>query len=237
MGRGHFEIWGEREELIDTLVKYIGVLEAGDTYVTVTVPGFWKADNLGVNGRFLTVNKDLVRNGVSFHRLFVISDHDLNDPQAMEVLRAHNEAWKSLGKHAQTANPYAEQVSRIGFGSAKSTRLSSRTSVIDHPPALGSRSPGGMFVGVLKLDSKAIADDFYRRINHVAIWRRKETSQTMSITFIARADDEDDKVSSTIVKVRFRELEGGYEYNQMENVFRDPTVQSLDAFLAVLPRP
>ncbi|MCK5016145.1 MAG: protein kinase, partial [Candidatus Peribacteraceae bacterium] len=152
MHNGHFEIYGEREDLIDTLVKYISALQDGDTYVTVTVPEYWTEDNLGVNGRFLTVNKDIVRNGINVNRLFLLSDEDLEIESSRKILKTHLAAWKSLAPYC-----YSEPF----FGNSNSN------------PNI--KLNGMMYVGCHKTSKEAISK--YQSQNpHVAIWSRSSQS-------------------------------------------------------------
>src|SRR5205085_2375978 len=73
MQRGHFELYGHRDMLISSLCKFLVSLRAGDEYCTMTLPAYWTDGNLGPNGRFLTMNKHIARQGVIIRRLFLVS--------------------------------------------------------------------------------------------------------------------------------------------------------------------
>jgi serine/threonine protein kinase len=202
MVNGHYEVYGEREDITDTLVKYLGLLEGGDNYVTVTVPEYWTEDNLGVNGRFLTVNKDLARNGVFVNRLFLLSPEDLIEgSSAIKILAAHLKAWKELGEHS--ANVFTS----------------------DSPSGTGK-----MFIGILPLSSKDEVRSMQKELNHVAIWASKDNSKRVSIMFssvpVYKVYDEKSVVTmgSKIAKVRFMQLTRAHEYSTLCALFNDPGV-------------
>lgn len=203
MKRGHFEIWGEREDLVDALVKYLGVLEDGDSYVTVTVPEYWTENNLGVNGRFLTLNKDLARRGVSVSRLFLLAKQDLADMERKRILEAHLAAWADLPEKA-------------------------RITVPPNPDKNEESHCRGLFVGYYvnedgeTLPDKDAVSNMQIQASNVAIWSRK-TGQKMSITFFTRpvveADGKLSAAKGQIVKVRFRMLRSNMDYHQLMGMF------------------
>jgi serine/threonine protein kinase len=208
MNNGHYEIYGEREDLIDTLVKYIGVLKEGDVYVTVTVPDYWRERNLGINGRFLTVNKDLVRNNVLVNRLFLISPEDLKEGSpSREILVAHLQAWRSLPEKFRAPRPNFLE-----------------------------NQKGALYVGYMMFPDKQKAQDLQKQAEHVAIWSRAngqgEKGKKMSIIFVIRPDykEKDGRLEEDggqIVKIRFHELERPYEYDQLKAIFSEEGVKPL----------
>ena len=202
MGKGHFEIYGEREDLIDTLVKYISVLESGDTYITVTIPDYWTKDNLGINGRFLTVNKDLVRSGVHIRRLFLVSQEDFeeNSP-SFRILKAHYAAYTNLGKHGAPQPTFDSDI---------------------------KEAHGTMFVGICKFATREELREYQQASSHVAIWHRKAPQKMMSIIFSSRPDfdAQGKQIGSQIVQVRFRLEENKTQYEIMKSMF-EKNVQSI----------
>gem|GEM_PF-5647030 len=208
MDRNHFEIYGEREELIDTLIKYMGTLGSSDLYMTVTVPDYWTADNLGINGRFLTVNKDLVKNGVFVNRLFLLSPQDLEQGSpASRVLAAHLKAWEDLDESQRATAPDFPKVFPSGSSDERVT--------------------GRMYVGFLEFESKAKLKQFQKQANHVAIWKQHEHKRQMSITFESQPIYEQvngnlTEVGSKIVKVRFRRFEDPDEFDILSGMFVGP---------------
>jgi serine/threonine protein kinase len=65
METGVYDLIGDHRVLTPALSAYLSILEAGDKYFTVTVPSFWHPEkNLGINGRFLSMNYDIGMRGV-----------------------------------------------------------------------------------------------------------------------------------------------------------------------------
>lgn len=106
MKRGHFEIYGHRDILIASLCKFIASLGAGDEYCTMTLPSYWTDENLGSNGRFLTMNKHIARRGVRIRRLFLVSGEFFELPrdeqQVVEWQRRAVDHWKGTREPGQT---------------------------------------------------------------------------------------------------------------------------------------
>jgi serine/threonine protein kinase len=103
MKANHHEILGDREEIINSLLRYLSVLENGDEYLTVTSPQFWMPDNLGVNGRFLTLNVMMAQRGVQIKRVFLLTESDRINPETLKILNAHLNAMKELPKDVTIA--------------------------------------------------------------------------------------------------------------------------------------
>ena len=71
----HFEVYGSRDLLLDWLCSFMSYLRPGDEYCTRTILPYWTDANLGSTGRFLVKNKDLVMDGVTVKRIFIVA-HD-----------------------------------------------------------------------------------------------------------------------------------------------------------------
>ncbi len=104
MTRGHVEIVGEREELIDSLLEYLGALGPGDEYLTITSPQLWTDDNLGINGRFLTMNKILAQEGVIIRRVFTLCEEDRENDVVVRILQSHLDMMSELPRHIARDN-------------------------------------------------------------------------------------------------------------------------------------
>lgn len=157
MARGHHILTADREELINSLLRYLRVLKEGDEYLTVTVPAFWSPENLGVNGRFLTLNQMMAQKGVVIRRIFLLCDEDRDDPEVMKIVRAHLRAMEEV------------QVDGV------------RTTDRELPSA----SRKSWWTGYVLLTSNQRADAIASR-QHVAVWRKPATEELMSITFSQR---------------------------------------------------
>jgi serine/threonine protein kinase len=217
MKNGYYEIYGEREDIIDTLIKYISVLRPGDIYVTATQPHYWEEFNLGVNGRFLAVNKDLVRNGVQINRLFLTVKDDFEPGSTSHrILAAHYKAWKSLEEVHRVTTPRWEP------------RWGSSVSDVEKAES------GGLYLGFLDSKSMNERKSIQRDIRYVAIWRRHEPRRTMGIVFVSKpiyeksSGKELHDVGEQIVKVRFRTLNDEVDYQAYKKMFEDGQVHSVD---------
>src|SRR5262249_3141876 len=51
---------GGRDQLVLKLCSYMSTLGPGDEYWAVTIPDFWLPRNLGVQGRYLSMNAEIV---------------------------------------------------------------------------------------------------------------------------------------------------------------------------------
>jgi serine/threonine protein kinase len=86
---GRAEITGTRDEVILTLLHYLAELKEGDSYTTMTKPGFWWEENLAPDGRFLHLNQFLAARKVKTERLFLIAPSDLDLFPVEKILEAH----------------------------------------------------------------------------------------------------------------------------------------------------
>jgi len=87
MSRGHYEIYGHRDLLVTSLCRLLAGATKGGVYRTMTLPSYWTDSNLGSNGRFLTMNKHMARQGLRIERLFLVdrSFHELTERE-QEIL-------------------------------------------------------------------------------------------------------------------------------------------------------
>jgi len=93
----HYEVYGHRDTLIDYLCSFMNLLKDGQTYCTVSLPGYWTDNNLGSDGRFLAKNKELLSRGVNVERVLLVPGPFVELPFAEQrVLLAHYEAWDNL---------------------------------------------------------------------------------------------------------------------------------------------
>ncbi len=99
IGRGHHEIYGHRDLLVTSLCRLIAAASEGQVYRTMTYPGYWTDQNLGSNGRFLTMNKHMARNGLHIQRLFLVTTkfHQLIETE-QQILEAQYDAQCDVEK-------------------------------------------------------------------------------------------------------------------------------------------
>jgi serine/threonine protein kinase len=116
--KGHLEIYGSRDTLLDWLCAFMGLLQKGDQYCTRTIPAYWTDNNLGATGRFLVKNKDLAIEGVEVKRLFMVT-HDfdelaINEQMALlEQRLACTSVWEELEKKKRPRSEYDVRVMKV----------------------------------------------------------------------------------------------------------------------------
>jgi serine/threonine protein kinase len=89
MVNGMLDVNGDHETIVSALTQYLSGLDRGDQYLTVTVPQFWHGGNLGINGRYLTMNRLLAEKGVRIRRVFLLTREDQSNTEVRKILEAH----------------------------------------------------------------------------------------------------------------------------------------------------
>ena len=91
MSGGLYTLTGHYEGVIRGMVNCLSLLEKGDSYITVSILSFWSSNpgGLGVNGRFLEMNKIAAQNGVSIGRVFLVTEEEERSDRLREILKAH----------------------------------------------------------------------------------------------------------------------------------------------------
>jgi serine/threonine protein kinase len=99
MQRGHHEIYGHRDVLVTSLCRLLAGAKNGNIYRTMTLPSYWTDNNLGSNGRFLTMNKHMARQGLKIERIFLVNKpfHELTERE-QEILEFQLEAERNVNK-------------------------------------------------------------------------------------------------------------------------------------------
>ena len=99
MQRGLYEIAGDHEEIASGLTQFLSLLRKGDQYLTVTIPSFWHPQNLGINGRFLSMNRLSAQRQVVVKRIFLLTKEDeRNDKHLRKILASHRRVLLELKK-------------------------------------------------------------------------------------------------------------------------------------------
>lgn len=90
MSNGVYDLIGDHEDLVNGLTQYLSSLKKGDKYLTLSLPSFWHTSNLGINGRFLAMNKIAAQRGVVIRRVFLITPEDeASDPDLPKIVKSH----------------------------------------------------------------------------------------------------------------------------------------------------
>ncbi|HEV2177397.1 MAG TPA: protein kinase [Terriglobia bacterium] len=96
MLQGILDISGDHEAIVSGLTQYLSVLRQGDEYLAVTVPRFWFTGNLGINGRYLAMNRQIAMGGVHVRRLFLLTKADRSDARVRKILSAHRDVCREV---------------------------------------------------------------------------------------------------------------------------------------------
>lgn len=88
-----WRLTGDHETLVYHMCCFLSLLEAGDSYYTVSFAEFWDKANIGTQGRYLTLNLQAALKGVCVRRVLVASQERFAGSDASgftrQVLRAH----------------------------------------------------------------------------------------------------------------------------------------------------
>jgi hypothetical protein len=96
MRRGTIEVSGNHEDLVLGMSAYLSVLGEEDCFLARTTPRFWKTENMGINGRFLSMVKLVVQRGARVEQLMLVCDSDRTEPEQRRMLEAHLIAMKQM---------------------------------------------------------------------------------------------------------------------------------------------
>jgi serine/threonine protein kinase len=91
VGEGH-------DNLVVKLCSYLSTLGQGDEYWAVTLPDFWRPDNLGVRGRYLSMNAEIVRRGAKVLRVFLLTDDDQRKSDVLAIVKAHRDLERDIAQ-------------------------------------------------------------------------------------------------------------------------------------------
>lgn len=148
MKHGVYDLSGDHEVIASGLTQYLSLLGPGSQYLTMSLPSFWRANNLGVNGRFLTMNRLAAQRGATIRRVFLITERDrLQEAELDAILQSHvrmSADLRRLGVQVDSAVTPSSGGHYCGFvemGDEDRTRLV---------------QAGGHF-GLIKIDNEEIA--------------------------------------------------------------------------------
>jgi serine/threonine protein kinase len=93
------DLRGDHETLVSAVTQYVSILGHGDKYLTISTPAYWLPQNLGLQGRFLSMNKLAAQSGATIRRIFMVTKAELeNDNHLRSVLAFHLEEMDELRK-------------------------------------------------------------------------------------------------------------------------------------------
>jgi serine/threonine protein kinase len=174
MRRGVFDLMGDHDDLVLGMTQFISVLDAGDEYLTVTAPSLWRAGNLGIMGRFLSMNRLAAQRRAILRRVFLICPGDKRDPDFGRILSAHIEMMRSLPKYAKAEN---WQLERRGFyaGVIETSEEERQNMIVagDHCGVLTKESDGVLMAPVYDASGMLVSIQMRRNPRLVAQYRSK----------------------------------------------------------------
>ena len=91
-----FDIYGEREEIVNGLLTCLATLQEGDQVFALTTPIFWRRHNFGANGRFSTMLKLAALKGVSVRWVLLASKGDMKSSSVKVIMQAQSNALIEL---------------------------------------------------------------------------------------------------------------------------------------------
>lgn len=91
MKEGNYDVLGSHDDIVMAMSQFMSYCKNDDIYLTASIPWLWYTGNMGVNGRLLSINKQVIKKGTILRRVFVLTINDLQDPRTLDVLSAHNQ--------------------------------------------------------------------------------------------------------------------------------------------------
>jgi serine/threonine protein kinase len=193
LSAGRAEVVGTRNDMIQSLLGFVSILEPGDQYITTSSINYWMPQNLGVDGRFLCANKILALHGVCIKRVLIVTAEELKEIERgflSDDERAPSEPTKAASISASIRNRELTMaaivraqvsVAKVAKGNHDDAK---RTSSL--PPT--SLDSPDYYVGYLVVSSeqkREILQDGY----HIGIIRKKNRNQIVSLSFQEVGDE------------------------------------------------
>lgn len=95
MQRGIYDASGSPSDIRSAAYALLATLGPGDEFLTVSLPQFWWPNNIGLNGRFLSMCRNAAARGASVRRVFLIGT-DRTEPFLEQVVTAQLKAASDL---------------------------------------------------------------------------------------------------------------------------------------------
>lgn len=208
LAKGHLEVYGNRETIINFLTKYLSSLMSGNNseteylYVTFTRPEFWSDENLGCSGRFIALNKIIaLNNKVKTVRIFLTTKGQ-KKPENYPELQAQKELCLRL---LETDSEHYEGTKK------KSTileipKISEVKSHDEICQKICENSAGAnlFYTGYVEVDKSEI-DKLYNGHKYVALIYNKNRERYSALSFYSHLENG----NPVIHKVRLSTLRRG----------------------------
>ena len=172
MRNGVMDITGDHEEIVAGFSEFLSILQEGDEYFTISIPQFWTARNMGINGRFVSINKLCIQRSVTIRRLFQLTKEDCLNDTYRQILATHAKMRSQLRKNDFIMDVRCSKMDEI-----------SRNSLIRHGGHLGV-----MIVGSVAMTCIPVYDDDWI-IRTVRIRKAEATSDLLRSQFDGQWQD------------------------------------------------
>lgn len=96
MAHGIYDLIGNHQDIVSGLTQYLASLKQGDQYLTVSLPSFWHSANIGVNGRFLTMNRLIAQRGATVRRVLILTTEDEQEDEVKRIIKSHCRVMEEL---------------------------------------------------------------------------------------------------------------------------------------------
>ena len=91
-----FNITGNRDQIVNDLLACLSCLSKGDECIAVTTSIFWRSQNFGANGRFLTMLKMAALHGITIKWITLITETEEFDDEIYYIMKAHGDTILEL---------------------------------------------------------------------------------------------------------------------------------------------
>ena len=117
MGKGVHDMFGDHEDIVSGMTSLMSSLGPGDEYLTISIPLFWTQRNMGVDGRFLSMNKVAATRGATIRRVFLITEKDRHEiPEFDSIMNAQRDAANELQNRGYYASDWELEKKRYYVG-------------------------------------------------------------------------------------------------------------------------
>lgn len=162
MLHGVYDLTGDHEQIVTDFTRFVSFLRPGDSYSSITTPHFWQPENIGIDGRFLSMNIDAAQHGAVIRRVFLITDEDRCRLHFSDIIKAQVKAISELAGHGvNVLNPSVTAGGYyIGYQILSEEQRDSLMAQGKHAGLLLQQGRGTLAVATYNKDSRIVAIRF-----------------------------------------------------------------------------
>jgi serine/threonine protein kinase len=208
MNEGNYDVLGSHDEIVMAMSKFMSYCKKDDEYLTASIPWLWYTGNMGINGRLLTINKEVIKQGIVLRRVFIITDDDLNHPQTIDVLNAHNDMMRDIERDYVMLNTRDSDLAKKGgyTGVLHISNIERRKIFDDYPhsgtwfsyTAKGNKQNKQQIVKVIQ----PFYDEEKKILTGVRLKRKNEDPTALKTIFIRRLMSDSIEIGVFLEKLR-----------------------------------